>query len=256
MKIAFCFYGQPRLFRKGFENIREFCRLNSDHEFDFFFHTWYDEIFVGKYYECSKFRNINPSELLIEKNLKEEIINLYSPKSYLFESPKIFDLESIKKSKLYELSNERVKLSIQNTLSNVYSKYTVSNILENFCNSYNIKYDLVISIRFDFLNKLDFIISKDINLNTINCVYCIDNLHRIYVNDCIVVSNYINYIYYSKAYINIEKIINNEKFINYLKEIGCGNDFCPETIMTSNLFFYYDDIKKIIYYNKSLKNFI
>jgi hypothetical protein len=36
MKIAFCLYGQPRLFRKGFENIKEFCILNSDHEFVFF----------------------------------------------------------------------------------------------------------------------------------------------------------------------------------------------------------------------------
>jgi len=43
MKIAICFSGQPRLYKEGYENIKDFINNNNEHNFDIFFHTWYDE---------------------------------------------------------------------------------------------------------------------------------------------------------------------------------------------------------------------
>lgn len=143
MKIAICFYGQPRLYKQGYKIIKEFIDYNNEYNFDIFFHTWYDENLVGQYYQCAPWRNIPQNELLIEKNIIDNLIELYKPKKYLYESPKIFDIYNIKSSKMYNESSNEIKINANNTLSNIYSKYIVSKILQDYVSETNKKYDLL-----------------------------------------------------------------------------------------------------------------
>jgi hypothetical protein len=115
----------------------------------------HDKDLAGQYYQCAPWRQIPQDELLIEENLIDNLIELYKPKSYSYESPKTFDITTIAQSKMFQHSSDMIKSSSNNTLSCLYSKYQVSKILENFVTTTNEKYDFIISIRFDFLNKLN-----------------------------------------------------------------------------------------------------
>lgn len=252
MKIAICLYGQPRLYKQGYNIIREFINYNGEYNFDIFFHTWYDEKMIGQYYQCSPWRNIPQNELLIENNLIDNMIELYKPKKYLFESPKIFDMTDIKFTKIYNQSSEQLKTNANNTLSCIYSKYQISKILEEYVNQTNIRYDYVISIRFDFLNKLNFKIEEMQN-NKINVM---NVSPRLYIADNFIITNYNLFIQYSNAYVNLDKILKNNDYETYLNNIGCGYNFNSEVLVTVNLLIYYDDLYEIICQHNKIPNFI
>ena len=63
MKIAVCFYGLSRTFKKTFENIKKNLLDQQDHQIDIFISTWEEE-------------NID---------VKSELINLYQPKKIVVE---------------------------------------------------------------------------------------------------------------------------------------------------------------------------
>ncbi len=252
MKIAICFYGQPRLYKQGYNIIKEFIDYNNEHSFDIFFHTWYDEKLVGQYYQCAPWRNIPENELLIETNLIDNLIELYKPKKYLYESPKDFDISHIKCSKMYKDSSNDLKTNANNTLSCIYSKYMVFKILEDYVNNTNEKYNLCISIRFDFLNKLNFKIEEMLNskINVMNVS------PRLYIADNCVITNYDLFMQYSSTYINLDKILENTNWKIYLDNIKCGYNFIGETLVTANLLIYYLDLHSVIYLHNKIPNFI
>ena len=255
MKIAICFYGQPRLYNNGYIIINNFIKKNLEHNFDFFFHTWYDDKQIGSYYEASPWRNISKEELLIKENTIEDLINLYNPKKYNYESPIIFNndiLNEIKSSIMFNESPNYIKNNIYCTLSNIYSKYKVSILLEEYINETKINYDLVISCRFDILIDMNINISN-ININKINCI---DQYTRCIISDHLIITNYKLFNEYSKSFINLNKFINNEKILYKLNEIGAGCNFTVETLVTSNMLLYYENIYDIIYMNKEIKGFI
>jgi hypothetical protein len=247
MKIAICLYGQPRLYKKGYNNIAIFVDLNNTHSFDFYFHTWFDEKMVGLHYECAPWRNISKNDLEIKKNTVNELLELYKPKKYLYESPIKFDITPYISTYIYSIDTPINKKNINNTISCLYSKYQVAQMLS----SDNI-YDFVISIRFDFLNKLYFRI-EDMKKNVINCM---NVSPRLYVTDHLIVTSYDLFILYSSTYVNLLTILNNDSDTKYLNEVGCGVAIVNEALITSNLKKYYNNLHSVIYLNNKIPNFV
>ena len=42
VRVAYCFYGQPRRVEEGYTTVESLIRRHPDVQFDFFYHTWYD----------------------------------------------------------------------------------------------------------------------------------------------------------------------------------------------------------------------
>jgi hypothetical protein len=152
------------------------------------------------------------------------------------------------------MSNNDTKKNINNTMSNIYSKYRVSSIMKDYVINNKIDYDLCISIRFDFLNKIQIILKNDIEFNKINC-YNYNNPSRLYIADHFIITSYKLYIEYSSAYINLNNIIFNKDIKQYLLDVGCGFNIIPEAIVTGNMYLYYKNLYDIIYLNNKILDF-
>jgi hypothetical protein len=252
MKIAICLYGQPRLYEKGYINIKNFIDLNNTHSFDSFFHTWYDDNMIGQYYQCAPWRNISKAELEIKSDTIDNLINLYEPKEYMYESPKIFDTSIYNNTDMFLSSSDAIKQNINNTISSIYSKYQVSNLLKKYVDNKSIIYDFIISIRFDFLNELIFTI-EDLKKDVINCM----NVYpRLYIVDNLIITNYDLFMKVSNTYLNLLQIMNNNKIKEYFKQISETYVVINESLITANLKLYYNDLHKIIYMNSKIPNFV
>jgi len=236
MKIAICFYGQPRLYNKGYETIKNLMEENKECEFDFFFHSWFDKNMVGKKYSYSHYRVIPDDELLIRENVDKELVNLYKPKKYLFETPKEFNSEIITNSKMYKCSKEKEKNNLSNFLSCVYSKYKSNQLLQEYIKETNNKYDFVISMRFDILKPINLKLSKLENKYIYNCMN-----DRIILVDHFVMSNPDIMNLYGNTYVNIENFVNEDDlFINIINNIfKVGYGLCIESFVNINLFKHY-----------------
>ena len=253
MKVAWCLFGQPRLYKKGYEIISNFINFNKDCTFDFFYHTWFDQSLAGTYYNCSTWRYIPIEDLLIENNLIENINNLYNPVSYMFEQPKVFDNEKYLKYHMLSSGKPEFIQNINNTISNVYSKYKSFEVLENHIEKTKEKYDIVISSRFDLLINFSLDL-KTLDLNKIHTM--VGGPNRLYISDHFVLSNFDMMKKYSSAYENLELFLSKTEYINYLNKIGAGPNFAVENIMTGNLLNYYDDLYSIIYLDPQIPNFV
>jgi hypothetical protein len=252
MKVAWCLYGQPRLYNKGFENISKFINKYNDIEFEFFIHCWWDKSDVGDYYKHS-YRNPSSEELLIRSNTDIDIINLYQPKKYLFEKSRFFKTNFINNSLMESYTKDYERLNYNNALSNLYSKYKVNDLLQNYINNNNVKYDLVISTRFDYLNDIIF----DIKNVTFDKFYIVNNNEsRLVINDSFIITNNNFFNIYSKTFINLNDIINNSEIMpKTLDLIHCFN-FVPETILISNLIYNNIDVNTIIEKREDMFNFV
>lgn len=251
MNIAICLYGQPRLYEKGYTNIRKFIELNHKHSFDFFFHTWYDENMVGQYYTPSSWSNATKEALEIKKNTINNLLMLFKPKDYIFEPPIIFDTTPYINTYMYSIDTNINNKNINNVISSMYSRKKVSSLLENYVKTQNNNYNFIISIRFDFLNELNFLI-EDMKCNVINCR---NTSPRLFIIDNLIITNYDLFIKYSNTYSNLLLIMNNTENKKYLDDIGCGFAIVNETLVTANLKLYYNNLHEILFMNNKIPNF-
>jgi len=252
MNISICIYGQPRLYRNGYSIIRDFIERNCKHNFDVFFHTWFDVDKVGEYYQCSPWRNIPQSDLIIEEDTIDILRELYQPKKYSYDKPRTFDLTDIENSKMFTTSQEIHQKNANNTMSCIYSKYAVSQLMRDYVYETGKKYDYVISIRFDFLNRLDF----DMEEMFIDKINVMDVQPRLFISDNFVVTNYDLFIKYSNTYPNLTQILQNFHYEYYLNSIHCGYGFVNETLVTANLLLYFERLDHIIHLHHKIPNFI
>ena len=59
-KIAFCLYGQPREYLKGYHTNRILKERYPEIGVDYYYHTWIKDNLAGdQYYEASEWRNIS-----------------------------------------------------------------------------------------------------------------------------------------------------------------------------------------------------
>ena len=135
MKIAILLSGQLRNIKDGYNYIHT--NLMSGYDCDVFFHAWYD-----KKDEDSKFSRWWDGKL--KKGDNENVIGLYKPKDYLIENQIQFD------KKNYDASQFEGDYRIFATLSMFYSIKKCNDIKNEYAKKNNIKYDVVVRVRFDF----------------------------------------------------------------------------------------------------------
>jgi hypothetical protein len=143
MKVAILISGQPRNFERGYEELR---RAYLDrYDCDVFFHTWDDEKFAA-----TRFFFDRPAhEYTMVEEWKARIVELFQPKTYLFEKPIVFDNSNI--------VDPIWRQPLQNSKSMFYSVYKAFGLTTG-------GYDCYIRTRFDLryetatldLNTLDF----------------------------------------------------------------------------------------------------
>ena len=237
MKIAWCIYGQPRLFRKGYDNIKAFLDNNSNVECDFFIHSWFDESLIGQYYTSSQYRQISQSELYIGSDTDTAILQIYAPKSHIFEKPRDFDISHLHGSIMYESTNEHQKNNINNCMSNIYSKYKVNQLLQEYIATKNTYYDLIISTRFDYLNTL-LVDLQTLNPNKLNIIP--SHSSKIILNDNYVIASNDIFNKYSHAFANIELFVNNATIMDICSGYTGSTAFVPEVVMFANMAYYYN----------------
>jgi len=242
--IAYCLYGQPRNLIEGSKNIKKFV---ENHNVDFYYHTWTlpNEI---THYSHSEYRDVPKEDLEGDKDIITKINSIYNPKAYLFEESKHFYID---KNVIAYLNTAPVNkdIRISHTLSQLYSKQQVRNLLYNTIEKENIKYDFVITCRFDFLNE----INVNIDLNNIdNEKIYVSNIHkpRAIFSDAILLLSVENYFKLLNIYDNLCNLVNN-KTLDYTLLFKYNEKLVltPENLIFANYLYYFNDIKKLEYVN-------
>lgn len=251
MKIAVCLYGQPRDYKNGYMCIDNLIKKNDENTYDFFFHCWIDDNIE---YDVSPWRKIDKNTLIIknENVVKNDISQLYKPKSYLYEKPLdknkeelLNEMEYIKKSKAYANCNDRKKDNIYNTFSQIYSRNKVKDLFEEYITTTKTHYDYVISTRFDGFN-----IPKEVKLTNIQQpkIYTSSMFRPRYIipDNFLIIPPEI-YINWFNIYKNIKNIINNKDIELKMNNIKEKLEFNMEELLLSNYLFYGYDVNDIEY---------
>lgn len=137
MKVALCLYGQPRVYREGYNSLK---KLIDTHSLDVFCHFWYSE--KHEPYTGPPWRKINNQPL----KKPEDLLSLYKPIKWLHEEPREFKVDT---STVGFQKSRGVNAS--NILSQIHSRQSVRDILLDYCKESNTTYDYVIVTRYDIL---------------------------------------------------------------------------------------------------------
>jgi hypothetical protein len=239
MKVALCFFGQPRLLNNPYTYLSHKHWILDKYNTDIFIHSWINN--------TNEEFNYADQVKIKEKELKDSdkiILSKYKPKRYIFEKSRNFSLseknrniikQKIEQSESRWGSKDNLNWSINNENNHLSQLYSMSKSIELLQDDY---YDWVILSRFDTyiitipnfynLNKNDLYVSNkyfDINAdrNTFSDVLIFGGLDEIKSLNC---------------YNNIDNLINNI------------NIFEPEEF---KLVSYYNKFKyKIKGYSKNL----
>lgn len=253
MKIAICLYGQPRDYKHGYDCITNLIRANNENTYDIFFHCWIGD--ENTKYECSPWRTIDEKSLFIGNTtyLKNDILQLYNPITYLYENPLdknsdtiLMEIEYIKESISYVNSCTPTKNNIYNTLSQIYSRNKVKDLFENYITNTNTTYDMVISTRFD---GHDFPMNINISKYAATNKIYTSPMHRpraIIADNFLIIPPEI-YINWFDLYKNIKNIINNTEIELKLNNIHETLIFNMEELLLSNYLFCGYDLNNIEY---------
>jgi hypothetical protein len=152
MKVALCFFGQPRLLDNPYTWLSHKNLIIDRYNTDVFIHTWISGNEI-QFELATHIQEKHKPFLIEDKNSEEKILKKYKPKKYIFEKPKYFSLDEETKNLLKEKKQEyenRINGSFlwtpnneNNTLSQIYSITKVINLLKDE------KYDWVILSRYD-----------------------------------------------------------------------------------------------------------
>lgn len=148
MKIALCFYGQPRHIENPYTFLTHKYFILDRYETDVFVHTWISG--EEKEFEYSDWvKKQNGKE---PKNAQDLIITKYKPKKYKFEKPIHFSLDEKTRKILKQKEEEYIKIwngsfnysinNENNTLSQLYSMSESINLVDD-------NYDWIILSRYD-----------------------------------------------------------------------------------------------------------
>jgi hypothetical protein len=200
MRIAYCFYGQPRQYKEGYKHISKFL---ENYNVDFFFHVWHSEKI--KYFDYATWAIGNPLvDCKIDLNAITNLISYYKPIDYIVEEPIKFEVPKwIYESNAYKNSSDDLlkSVNVNNLLSQLYSREKVKNLFQK----YQSNYDIVISSRFDFLKDIN------INLNEIDYLkFYVSDFHnpRYIFPDNFFICNPTMYCKISSMYSNLQHLVN------------------------------------------------
>lgn len=155
MRVAICLYGQPRDYKTGFKYLKQFMELNPSVVFDFYFHTW--KIPKDQLYETSPWTSYSTNVLKQDENIETSLIDLYKPVNCMFENKLIFIIQPYVNTIAYKNTfSVTKKQNIQNLLSQMHSRMKVCEMFSKT----HIKYDYVITTRFDYCHPIHIDLSK------------------------------------------------------------------------------------------------
>lgn len=252
MKIAICLFGQLRDYKRGYECINNFIKLNSEHTYDFFFHAWIDDNIT---YDCAKWRWIDPRSLHIgnQNDVKKEILEFYKPLAYLYEKPldktnEDVDahMKRIRESSSYAKCTQPMKDNIFNVFSQICTRSKVKDLFEDYITKTNTKYDLVISTRFDGYAFPNNFIIPIIDKNKSVYAYLSGTKHYLMI-DYFLMFPPETYVKICNLYENIEHIINNKDLDVKLTNLNEIMAFNAEEYLLANYLFCGYSVDDILY---------
>jgi len=248
MRVAYCLYGQPRLFKEGHENIIKFLRKNPNITVDFFYHTWVDQNI--EYYECSPWRTISTEELKIDTNVVQKLNELYNPVSYHHESPIKFDTSFLMDTIVYKNSEQRLRAQSNNLISQIHSRQYVCDLLVKYIEVSGTIYDMVISSRFDFLREINIDLSQIDNKN----LYTSCTLQpRQLIPEPFLITNVNTF---TKIFNNMmDEKINNQIIEKIVNHYGEQLNLTMEAIFFTNYLYHFNNLENVIY-TSLIPNFI
>lgn len=252
MKIAWCFYGQPRKLELGYKNITDYLKKYNMDDVDFFCHAWYNN---NSYLNQSPWSIVREGNIKITLNDLSKIIQLYSPKSYLFEQQKDFNNEitTLKDSLICNYNSNNVS----NVLSCCNSTEKTINLLRKYVIENNVNYNYVFISRYDFLKPIklditniseDFVYSTDIH-------YKVDRFipsPALLCGGYIIIEKIIKDIYSNIFLYKNDEQIKNAIEHNFKEKFKINH----EEIILCNIYYNKLDLFKTIKFTDKIPNFI
>jgi hypothetical protein len=237
MKVAVLFYGQPRNFHRGYENIQEFIWRQKGTQFDFFYHCWVDDNCRG--YIASTWSKVQKEYLKYDPSIKQKLLDMYKPIVHEYQDIITeFHLENT-----IGLYNSNSSVNINNTISQMYSRNKTRNIFNKYVTESGVRYDMVIMTRFDTV--------------TVPALY-IDRLDpsKVYVDHPVGDRNYIpdNFIVCSQEvlikwfdiYDKINIILNDPLLEKSVSQLGEGFRVNPEELILMKYIHEYGTLENIV----------
>ena len=192
MRIALCFYGQPRNFSTNWSYFKS--NIIDGNSVDVFFHTWYDPQHRGINKMTPGFEN-----LLLDESLENVMPSIIEPKKFIIEKQKKFDNkfipateENIEECWSYAKQYTREEFIRDRVKAHYSMWYSINQSIllkELYAQENNFEYDCVIVSRFDVSPKIkiDF---NSLDLSKVISGY--KELPRGEVNDWFMITNNIN----------------------------------------------------------------
>ena len=198
MKIAVCLQGQPRFFEQGIPLLK---KSFEGLDVDYFIHNWYHEEHIGEEQVPTSSPNIHKRGWTVAPNADKNLINLLSPKKYIFEKQKVF----VPKYD-FDLSYRNGPAEVY--ISQLYSRKRVGELLSEYVEQTGEKYDWVFFTRTDFAllrNIVDELAGPGSDEIILTAHAPGEVWNKDHINDPFVGSNYKNMIYWSSLYDHYEQ---------------------------------------------------
>lgn len=244
MRIAFCLYGQPRDYKKGYETIKNFISKQENIFIDFFYHTWILE--PTDVYIVSPWRNIDSKTLVYQDKVVDDLNKFYHPLRYHTEKAiKKFDRTLYENTLAFKNTHNDQKLTnIDNILSQMYSRTKVRNLLNEYIETTGTSYQCVIMSRFDY-DKDVSIILNNIDLSKVHISY--QCYPRAIIPDNFIISPTEVFLDWFNIFDNLSNLLNNQYIFDLMQIHKENLEINSEELILANYLFYNHDVKNIEY---------
>jgi len=251
MKIAYILSGQPRNFDKGYSIISNFIKKQTNIKVDFFFHCW--TLTETQTYKTSPWRNISREDIEYKNTIKDDLLRLYNPKAYTFETQREnFNEIQYLDTLAYRKTPDLLKKNTYNTLSNFYSKTKARDLFYEYITLTNTKYDCVIYSRFDLYNEINIVLDK----LDLSYTYVPDlPIAKPLIPDYFIISPQDCFLSWFTFYDNLKNILDNRELNTIMEEKKMNIILNVEQIFTSSYLFHNKTFDRLVY-SQEIPNFI
>ena len=254
LRVALCLLGQPRRFREGYHTFMNWLKApyHKNLTFDVYFHAWKipTDPTTTATYTISPYRDdiLVDEDRIVDPSTIEQLVELYKPVAYEESEPIIFDPAIYKNSLLFERTNSFGRENANNTLSQQYSRQRVRDIFIQHSRKHHIKYDFVITSRFDFLIP----ITLDFNTLDPTCVHLTScRFPRKHLPDPLYISSPHVFSKMNNVFKNFHNISNSDALAKHFDKT-CDElyIFHPEEILHMNYIWYFNDNSAFRYHDE------
>ena len=246
MKCAVLFYGQPRKYIDGYNDITRFIANQKNVSVDFFYHCWTlnkDELFSK-----SPWRPLDEEYLSYKENIEEHLKELYNPVSYEYEHQiSNFDKSLYNNTLAFHQTDGPGprRENINNTLSQLYSRNKVRNLLSNHIQLTGANYDFVIITRFDVRFQSDL----QLYILDVKKVYISNARKPLHIfSDNFILSPTDIFLKWFNIYDELYTLLDNKDIDKILREYGESLNINPEELIMGKYLLEYKNLDNVIYH--------